>query len=218
LTYTGRVKPGGDSQVRELANLTITKFAVSDMSNNVYLLRCRRTDEQLLVDAADDAPRILGVVGADGLRRVVTTHRHWDHHRALAEVVRATGAETVAGVEDAAELPVPVDRPVTDGDRVAVGESELEVIHLVGHTPGSIALLYDDPSGTPHLFTGDSLFPGGVGNTFGDAEAFTRLLDDVSTKIFARLPDETWFYPGHGDDSDLGQQRPHLAEWRERGW
>ena len=219
MSYHGKVKPGGPADIRELANLIVTKLAVDEQtSNNVYLLRCRATDEQLLIDAADDAHAILGLVGPDGLARVVTTHRHWDHHRALPAVVEATGAETIAGTEDAAELPVKVDRTVADGDRISVGECELEVIHLVGHTPGSIALLYDDPAGTPHLFTGDSLFPGGVGNTFGDAEAFESLINDVTSKIFDRLPDETWFYPGHGDDSTLGAERPHLAEWRARGW
>jgi glyoxylase-like metal-dependent hydrolase (beta-lactamase superfamily II) len=217
MTYHGAVTPGGTPQVRELANLTITKFAVSEMNNNVYLLRCQRTDEQLLIDAADDAPRILEVVGEDGLRRVVTTHQHWDHHRALPEVVSATGAETLAGASDAPELPVPVDRPVSDGERIGVGDCELEVIQLVGHTPGSIALLYDDPAGTPHLWTGDSLFPGGPGKTWSP-EDFTSLMDDLEAKVFGRLPDETWFYPGHGDDSTLGEQRPHLAEWRQRGW
>ncbi len=218
MTYHGKVKPGGPPDVRELTDLVITKLAVSEMSNNVYLLRCRKTDEQVLIDAADDAEAILAMVGADGLGKVVTTHQHWDHHRALADVVKATEAETIAGAEDADALPVPVDRKVTDGDRIAVGDSELEVIHLVGHTPGSIALLYDDPNGTPHLFTGDSLFPGGVGNTFGDDAAFRSLLHDVTGKIFDRLPDETWFYPGHGDDSTLGAERPHLEEWRARGW
>ena len=158
------------------------------------------------------------MVGPDGLATVVTTHQHWDHHRALEAVVAATGAETVAGSDDADGLPVKVDRRVHDGDTIRVGRSTLEVIHLVGHTPGSIALLYDDPAGTPHLFTGDSLFPGGVGNTFGDADAFVSLLEDVERKIFNRFPDETWFYPGHGDDSTLGAERPHIAEWRERGW
>ena len=218
MSYRGKVVPGGPPDVRELAKLTITKFSVGDMDNNVYLLRCQATDEQVLVDAADEASRILQVVGADGLRRVVTTHRHWDHHRALPEVITATGATTVAGDADADELPVPVDERVSDGDTVQVGDCRLEVIHLVGHTPGSIALLYDDPDGTPHLFTGDSLFPGGVGNTFGDSEAFVSLVDDVEAKIFDRLPDETWFYPGHGNDSVIGAERPHLAEWRERGW
>jgi glyoxylase-like metal-dependent hydrolase (beta-lactamase superfamily II) len=217
MPYSGKVHPGGRPDVRELAKLVITKLSVSEMDNNVYLLRCRQTDDQLLIDAADDASTILEVVGGDGLRTVVTTHRHWDHHRALPEVVTATGAETVAGTDDADELPVPVDRRVTDGDTVQVGDCTLEVIHLVGHTPGSIALLYDDPDGTPHLFTGDSLFPGGVGKTWAP-EDFASLVEDVSTKVFDRLPDETWFYPGHGADSTLGEQRPHLAEWRDRGW
>ncbi len=218
MTYHGKVRPGGPAEVRELAHLIISKLAVDEqMANNVYLLRCRATDDQLLIDAADDAEAILGLVGPDGLRTVVTTHRHWDHHRALAEVVEATGADTVAGAEDADEVPVKVDRAVSDGDKVSVGQCELEVIHLAGHTPGSIALLYDDPAGTPHLFTGDSLFPGGVGKTWS-AEDFSSLIGDVTTKVFDRLPDETWFYPGHGDDSTLGAERPHLAEWRERGW
>jgi glyoxylase-like metal-dependent hydrolase (beta-lactamase superfamily II) len=217
MSYHGKVVPGGPPDVRELAKLTITKFSVGDMDNNVYLLRCQATDEQVLVDAADDARMIMQVVGSDGLRRVVTTHRHWDHHRALPEVVAATGATTVAGEADADELPVPVDERVSDGDTVQVGECRLEVIHLVGHTPGSIALLYDDPDGTPHLFTGDSLFPGGVGKTWSP-EDFASLVRDVSTKLFDRLPDETWFYPGHGNDSTLGAERPHLSEWRSRGW
>jgi glyoxylase-like metal-dependent hydrolase (beta-lactamase superfamily II) len=217
MTYHGKVKPGGASDVRELKDMVITKFAVSDMANNVYLLRCRHTDEQVLVDAADEATRILSTIGSDGLSAVITTHGHWDHHRALHQVVEATNAETVAGAEDADDLPVKVDRRVGDGDTVTVGSSSLEVIHLVGHTPGSIALLYDDPAGTPHLFTGDSLFPGGVGKT-RSAEDFASLIDDIESKVFGRLPDETWFYPGHGDDSTLGAERPHLAEWRARGW
>jgi glyoxylase-like metal-dependent hydrolase (beta-lactamase superfamily II) len=147
----------------------------------------------------------------------VTTHQHRDHWEALAAVVKATGAETVAGADDADGIPVATARQVHDGDVVPVGDVSLEVIHLVGHTPGSIALLYDDPSGPPHLWTGDSLFPGGVGKTWSAAD-FSRLIEDVETKIFARLPDETWVYPGHGDDTTLGAERPHVAEWRARGW
>ncbi len=109
-------------------------------------------------------------------------------------------------------------RAVTSGDTVAVGDCSLEVIAVAGHTPGSICLLYRDPSGHPHLFTGDSLFPGGVGSTFGDDAAFAQLIDDVETRLFGALPDETWFYPGHGGDSTIGVERPHLEEWRERGW
>ena len=222
-TYTGSVTPGGTPDVRELSRLIITKVAVDDqMSNNCYVLRCRATDEQVLVDAADDAATLLEVLGDTGATKVVTTHQHWDHHRALKEVAEATGAVVVAGAADADAITeqtgVAVDDRVTDGDTIEFGDVRLQVIHLVGHTPGSIALLYDDPDGTPHLFTGDSLFPGGVGNTFGDAAAFRSLLHDVRTKVFDRLPDETWFYPGHGDDSTLGSERPHLAEWEERGW
>jgi glyoxylase-like metal-dependent hydrolase (beta-lactamase superfamily II) len=217
MSYTGKVRPGGRPDVRELAGLIITKLSVSEMDNNVYLLRSRESGEQLLVDAADDAPTLLGVVGDTGLRTVVTTHQHWDHHRALAQVVEATGAETVAGAEDADALPVPVTRRVADGDVVTVGDCGLEVIRLVGHTPGSVALLYDDPDGTPHLFTGDSLFPGGPGRTTSP-EDFDHLMSDLETKVFDRLPDETWVYPGHGNDTTLGAERPSLAEWRGRGW
>jgi len=221
--YTGAVSPGGDPQRRTAGALEITKLAVDEqMSNNCYLLRCTDTGEQVLVDAAADAPRLLELIGDAGLAAVVTTHQHWDHHRALAEVVEATGAAVVAGAPDADAITeqtgVTVDQRVGEGDRVSVGTCSLTVIPVRGHTPGSICLLHDDGSGHPHLFTGDSLFPGGVGNTQGDAERFARLVDDVSTRIFGTLPDETWFYPGHGNDSTLGVERPHLAEWRERGW
>jgi glyoxylase-like metal-dependent hydrolase (beta-lactamase superfamily II) len=130
----------------------------------------------------------------------------------------ATGARTAAGVHDAPEIPVPTDLAIDDGDIIRFGRIELTAIELVGHTPGSIALLYDDPEGPPHLFTGDCLFPGGLGNTKGDADRFASLLSDVTTKVFARLPDETWVYPGHGRDTTLGAERPNLDEWRERGW
>jgi glyoxylase-like metal-dependent hydrolase (beta-lactamase superfamily II) len=220
-TYTGDVVPGGPPDVRELAELTIRKLAVSQMHNNVYLLTCRRTGEQLLVDAADDAPTILELVrasGNGGLATVVTTHQHWDHTRALADVVAATGARTVAGAEDAAALPVAVDVHAHHGDRVTVGEVSLDVIHLRGHTPGSIALAYADPQGHTHLWTGDSLFPGGVGNTKNPGQSFDSLIEDVTTRVFDVYDDDTWFYPGHGADSTLGRERPHLDEWRERRW
>ncbi|SOD58444.1 Glyoxylase, beta-lactamase superfamily II [Streptomyces zhaozhouensis] len=218
MAYTGDVTVGGPPDVHELTHLVITKIAVGPMENNAYLLRCRATGDQLLVDAAADAPALVELVGPDGLVGVVTTHRHGDHWGALAEVVAATGARTYAGRHDAEGIPVPTEVPVDDGDQIAVGRCRLTARHLVGHTPGSVALVYDDPEGHPHLLTGDSLFPGGVGNTFGDSAAFTRLLADVEGKLFAQLPDETWVYPGHGADTTLGAERPHLAEWRERGW
>jgi glyoxylase-like metal-dependent hydrolase (beta-lactamase superfamily II) len=148
---------------------------------------------------------------------VVTTHRHRDHWVALEEVVAATGARSLVHAADAEGLPIPCE-PLAEGDRIRVGERELEVIHLVGHTPGSVALLYRDDADGTHLFTGDSLFPGGVGNTDRDPERFGSLINDVEHKLFDRLPDETWFYPGHGRDSTLGAERPALPEWRARGW
>lgn len=219
MSYTGRVSPGGEPDVRELPALTITKVSVGPMDNNAYLLRCRSTGEQVLIDAANEADRLIGLAGDAGLATVVTTHRHPDHWGALERVLAATGARSVAHAADAGELPAASDT-VADGDAVRVGDCELEVIHLVGHTPGSIALLYRDPGpdGIPHLFTGDSLFPGGVGNTRGNAENFRSLIDDVEHKLFDRLPDETWFYPGHGNDSTLGKERPSIPEWRARGW
>ena len=218
-SYTGDVSPGGPPAVRQLDGLTLTKVAVDpDMSNNCYLLECTDTGEVVLIDAAAEPERLLELIGDRTLTAIITTHQHWDHHRALADVRSAhPAAVVVGGAADADAITeqtgVEVDRRVGDGDTVAVGTCELEVIPVVGHTPGSICLHRDG-----HLFTGDSLFPGGVGATFGSAEAFVQLVDEVKAKIFGRLSDETWFYPGHGGDGVLGSERPHLAEWRERGW
>ncbi|WP_431045001.1 MBL fold metallo-hydrolase [Streptomyces sp. P1-3] len=218
MTYSGAVKVGGPAETHELPDVMISKVAVGPMNNNAYLLRCRATDEQLLIDAAAEPHTLLTLIGEDGIGSVVTTHRHGDHWGALREVVDATSATTYAGRYDAEGIPVPTQVLVEDGDTIRVGRVELTARHLVGHTPGSIALVYDDPHGHPHVFTGDCLFPGGVGNTHDDAAAFTSLINDVETKLFDALPDETWVYPGHGDDTTLGAERPHLAEWRERGW
>jgi len=217
MAYTGEVAVGGTPDVHELADLMVTKVAVGPMDNNAYLLRCRATGEQLLVDAANDADTLLEVIGPDGLAGVVTTHRHGDHWQALAPVVAATAARTYAGREDADGIPVLTDVPLDDGDTVRFGRIGLTVRHLVGHTPGSVALVYDDPHGHPHLFTGDCLFPGGPGRTTHPAD-FTSLMDGLEAKVFDVLPDETWVYPGHGNDTTLGDERPHLREWRERGW
>jgi glyoxylase-like metal-dependent hydrolase (beta-lactamase superfamily II) len=191
------------------------------MNNNAYLLRCTQTGELALIDAASEPETLLGLIGDTPLATIITTHQHWDHHGALQEVQQATGAATVAHPDDAPGLPVPVSRQVQHGDTIAVGNATLSVIHLRGHTPGSIAILYDgngELAGQPHLFTGDSLFPGGPGNTDSDPARFASLMTDLEDRVFATLPDETWVYPGHGGDTTLGAERPHLAEWRERGW
>jgi glyoxylase-like metal-dependent hydrolase (beta-lactamase superfamily II) len=218
--YTGHVDPGGPAARRDLGALTITKLSVGPMDNNAYLLVCTESSEALLVDAANEPDRIADLIGADDarpeLRHLVTTHRHHDHWQALGAVAGMFQTRQIAHPLDAPELPIPMDELVEHGDTIRFGEIELEVIHLRGHTPGSIALLYRGGD-RPHLFTGDSLFPGGVGKTTSP-ENFTSLIDDVEQRIFAVLPDETWFYPGHGDDSTLGAERPHLGEWRARGW
>ncbi|WP_229661733.1 MBL fold metallo-hydrolase [Phycicoccus endophyticus] len=218
--YTGAVVPAGPSDVRELGTATLRKAAVSTMHNNVYLLTCTATGEQLMVDAADDPGRCLDLVaeGTGRLDHLVTTHQHWDHVRALEEVARATGARTYAGEDDADALPLPPDVRLRHGDTVRVGELTLDVVHLRGHTPGSVALAWRAPEGRTHLFTGDSLFPGGVGNTKNPGQSFESLYADVVERVFDVYDDDTWFYPGHGDDGTLGAERPHLGEWRERGW
>lgn len=219
--YTGHVNPGGPPSSRAAGDLTVTKVSVGPMDNNAYLLVCRATRDALLIDAANDADRLLALLAAQQpavrLLGVLTTHRHGDHWQALSEVVAATGVPVLAGAADADELPVPVQTRLQHGDRVAVGPVSVGVIGLRGHTPGSVAIRYDEPAGPSHLFTGDSLFPGGPGRTTSPAD-FTSLMDDLEARVFGALPDDTWVYPGHGDDTTLGAERPHLAQWRARGW
>ena len=216
MTYTGDVRVGGAPDTREIDGLVVTKIAVGPMDNNAYLLRCASTGQALLIDAANEPARLIELIGDVPVGTIVTTHRHADHWQALWEVQEHTGAEVVAHPADADELPVTVTRRVEHGEVLRFGDCEVSVIHLRGHTPGSIAILYDAGGGT-HLFTGDSLFPGGVGKTV-TPETFTSLLTDVTERLFDRLPDATWVYPGHGGDTTLGAERPHLGEWRQRGW
>ena len=221
MSYTGNVTVGGPPDSRELPGLSVTKLAVGPMDNNAYLLRDLRTGEALLIDAAAEADRLIELIGDTPVVRIVTTHKHADHWQALAEVQAATGAETIAHTDDADELPVQVTTRVSHGDRVPVGAQEISVIHLRGHTPGSIALCYEaggELADTPHLFTGDSLFPGGPGNTEHDPKRFGQLMDDLEERVFGTLPDGAWVYPGHGKDTTLGTERPHVQEWRARGW
>ncbi len=219
----GHVAPEGPTWRLDLPGAVVRKRSVSEMDNNVYLLTCTATGERLLVDAADDADRVLGLLEEDGapgrLGQVLTTHRHRDHHRALAEVVRRTGARTLAGAADADELPVAVDRRLEDGDTVRVGDLVLDVVGLRGHTPGSVALALTAGGDVPRtvILSGDSLFPGGPGRTDGPQE-FGSLMDDLEERVFGVYPDDALVLPGHGDNTTLGAERPHLQEWRARGW
>lgn len=215
-----------DSLLYDLPALTIRRISVSAMDNNVYLLTAKASGEQVLIDAADDLPAIRQLLqdsaadtsAARRLALIATTHQHWDHVRALKELVAVTGAPTAAGKDDADALPVAVDRYLEHGDTVAVDGFELTAVHLRGHTPGSIAFVYGDPESPTHIFSGDSLFPGGVGNTQNDPDRFAQLLTDVGERLFGAYPDTAIVHPGHGKLTTLGAERPHLEEWRARGW
>ncbi|MGV0603949.1 MBL fold metallo-hydrolase [Mycolicibacterium sp. XJ1904] len=216
--YTGHVEPGTAAR-RTLGGASIVKVSVGPMDNNAYLITCSRTGETLLIDAANDAPILLELIEkhAPKLSLIVTSHQHFDHWQALEEVAKVTGVPTAAHQLDAAPLPVRPDRILAHGDTVDIGEVSFDVIHLQGHTPGSVALALDGADEATHLFTGDCLFPGGPGRTTRPEE-FDSLMTDLETKVFSQYDDETVVYPGHGDDTKLGNERPHLAEWRERGW
>jgi len=215
-----------DSLIHSLRDITIRRISVSEMDNNVYLLTAKASGAQLLIDAADDLPAIQAMLaesavdtGAEPkLALIATTHQHWDHVRALKELVEATGARTSAGVDDAATLPVTVDAPLEHGEVQNFEGFDITAVHLRGHTPGSIAYVYRDPDGPTHIFSGDSLFPGGVGNTQQDPTRFASLLSDVRERLFNEYPDDTVVHPGHGRPTTLGAERPHLEEWRARGW
>jgi glyoxylase-like metal-dependent hydrolase (beta-lactamase superfamily II) len=215
------VEPGGHALTLQLsAGVTLAKISVGPMDNNAYLLT-PESGGSVLIDAAEDDARLLGLIDGRPVAVIITTHRHGDHWQALPAVAEATGAELVCGRPD-------VDAIATgawvegltgawDGDEVTVGDGALEVIGLVGHTPGSIALAFTGADGVVHLFSGDSLFPGGPGKTTSP-EDFTSLMDDLEAKVFDRFDDRTVVHPGHGDGTTLGAERAQLAEWRARGW
>lgn len=218
--YTGHVEPRTAAR-RTLPGATIVKVSVGPMDNNAYLVTCSRTGETLLIDAANDADVLLDLVRelAPTVTLILTSHQHFDHWQALEALAEATGAPTAAHELDAEPLPVTPDRYLAGGDTLRIGELTFDVIHLCGHTPGSVALALHGPAAgdAVHLFTGDCLFPGGVGKTWQEGD-FEKLLTDVTTRVFDVYPDSTVVYPGHGDDTTLGAERPHLGEWRDRGW
>ena len=218
--YTGHVEPGTAAK-RTLPGVSIVKASVGPMDNNAYLVTCSATGETLLIDAANDSDVLIDLVRnhAPKVSLIVTSHQHFDHWQALEALAQATGAPTAAHAIDADPLPVKPDRLLAGGDTVQIGELTFDVIHLRGHTPGSVALALDGPAtgGITQLFTGDCLFPGGLGRTTKSAE-FDSLFHDVTSRVFDVYSDATVVYPGHGDDTTLGAERPHLEEWRERRW
>lgn len=206
-------------EVVEIPGARISRISVGPMDNNVYLVEDVATGSALLIDAANETERILELVDGSGAKvaLILTTHQHPDHWQSLADVVKELGAPTAIGRLDAAGVPVPSDQLLAEGDELRIGELRLPVVELRGHTPGSVAVSLAQAGAATHIFTGDSLFPGGVGKTTSP-EDFASLITDVTERIFDRLPDPTVVHPGHGKGTTLGVERPHLDEWRERGW
>jgi glyoxylase-like metal-dependent hydrolase (beta-lactamase superfamily II) len=196
----------------ETADVRIEKIVVGPFENNVFVVRCRATGEAVLVDAANEHELLVPVSRATGVRRVLTTHGHFDHIQAV-EAMRDAGIDVGIAAADAEMLPS-YDFTIPDDDVIQVGDLRLRTIHTPGHTPGSTCFLLE---GHPVLFSGDTLFPGGAGNTFGSESAFAEILQSIDRRLFT-LPAGVLVMPGHGLDTTIGEERPHLDDWAQRGW
>ena len=191
----------------------IHKVVVGPFDNNVFVVRCRASGDALLVDAANEHEQLLELCRRLGVRRVVETHGHWDHIQAVPQL-RDAGYEVAVRAEDAAMLPS-YDLLLDDDDVLEVGRLRLRTIHTPGHTPGSMCFLIQ---GSPVLLSGDTLFPGGPGNTATDLGDFPTIIESIERRIFTALPAETIVMPGHGLDTTIAVELPHLDEWIARGW
>jgi glyoxylase-like metal-dependent hydrolase (beta-lactamase superfamily II) len=196
----------------EDSRFELHKVVVGPLDNNVFVLRCKETGEAVLLDAANEHDRLLELCRTLGVRRVLETHGHWDHIQAVP-AVRDAGYDVGVTADDAAMLPG-YDFTIADGDVIEVGRLRLHAIHTPGHTPGSVCFRLE---GSPVLFSGDTLFPGGPGATKFEGGDFPTIIESIDRKLFT-LPTDTMVLPGHGDDTTIGAERPHLDEWIERGW
>jgi glyoxylase-like metal-dependent hydrolase (beta-lactamase superfamily II) len=195
------------------ATCEVHRFVVGPVENNVYVVRCTQSGSSVLIDAANEHDRLLRVAKALGVSYVVETHGHWDHIGAV-EAVRDAGYDVWVRQEDSAMLPS-YDQLLDDDAVLEVGTLRLRTLHTPGHTPGSISFALE---GTPLLFTGDTLFPGGPGNTSFEGGDFATIIRSIDKRIFRPFRPETIIWPGHGAPSTLSTERPHLDEWIERGW
>lgn len=210
-----------------LGPLTLRTAVVSALENNCYLLTHTGTGAQVLIDAADDVSALRALIErgesdvdqgvVPRLSAILTTHSHWDHTRALERLKSSTGAATGCGAADSHDINVPMDFTLDHGDVTHFDGFDLEAVSLRGHTPGSIAYVLDLPDVPVQIFAGDSLFSGGVGAT-KNKQAFHTLIHDVTARVFDRFGDDAVVWPGHGDPTTLGAERPSLDTWRERGW
>ncbi len=196
----------------ETTDVRIEKLVVGPMENNVFVVRDKGSGEALIVDAANEHELLLEVSRATGVRRVLTTHGHWDHIQAV-EALRDAGIDVGISAEDASMLPS-YDFVIPDDDVVELGSLRLRTIHNPGHTPGSMSFLLE---GHPLVFSGDTLFPGGAGNTSFPGGDFEQIIASIDRKLFT-LPADTLVLPGHGLDTTIGTEQPHLQEWLDRGW
>lgn len=196
------------------ANVEVHKVVVGPYENNVFVIRCRQTGDAVLIDAANEHEQLLDLCTALNVRRVLETHGHWDHIQAVP-ALREAGYEVAVTSADAPKLKdVGYDVFLDDAEVVEVGRLRLDAIHNPGHTPGSISFRVRD---TPLLFSGDTLFPGGPGATQFDDGDFPTIIKSIEQRLFT-FPDETIVLPGHGLDTTIGTERPHLDEWIDRGW
>ena len=191
----------------------ITKVVVGPMDNNVFVVRCRQTGEAVLLDAANEHEKLLELCERLNVRKVLETHGHWDHIQAVP-AVRDAGYDVGVTQADAGMLPS-YDFVLEDDSVIEVGRLRLHTTLTPGHTPGSMCFRIE---GSPVLLAGDTLFPGGPGNTTFEGGDFDTIIRSIDDRLFSKLPDDTIVMPGHGDDTTIGAERPHLQEWVDRGW
>jgi glyoxylase-like metal-dependent hydrolase (beta-lactamase superfamily II) len=191
----------------------VHRLVVGPVDNNVYIVRSRSTGESLLIDAANEHDKLLELCQALNVRQVVETHGHWDHIQAV-EAVRDAGIDVAVTQADAGMLPS-YDQLLEDRSVLEVGGLRIGTIATPGHTPGSMCFTIE---GTPLLFSGDTLFPGGPGNTSFEHSDFPTIIESIESRLFAPFGPDTIVLPGHGDGTTIGAESPHLAEWIDRGW
>ena len=201
-----------DTLIWDATGVEIHQVVVGPVDNNVLILRCTETGDAVLLDAANEHERLLELCQQLGVRRVLETHGHWDHIQAVPQL-RNAGYSVRVTAQDAVMLPS-YDDVIADDSVVDVGRLRLHTIHTPGHTPGSMCFRLD---GHPVLFSGDTLFPGGPGNTTFEGGDFETIIESVDRRLFT-LPADTIVLPGHGDRTTIGAERPHLQEWVDRGW
>jgi glyoxylase-like metal-dependent hydrolase (beta-lactamase superfamily II) len=197
----------------EDAQAEIHRLVVGPVDNNVFVLRCKATGEAVLIDAANEHEKLLELCRRLDVRKVLETHGHWDHIQAVP-AVRDAGYDVGVTADDAGMLPS-YDFLLSDDDVIEVGRLRLRTLLTPGHTPGSMCFVVE---GSRVLVSGDTLFPGGPGATKYEGGDFPTIISSIEGRIFGTLGDDIIVMPGHGVDTTIGAERPHLDEWIARGW